>query len=136
VLALGQTVPETPDPSSVDAISIKTHLMFSDQKPEADSWTRPHKLEQRVSSELTTALAEAYRGGETIDELAASFQLARSSVRKLLRSAGVEPRRQPLTPSEVQTATRLYEEGWTLAQLEDEFHRSREAIRRALIRAA
>jgi hypothetical protein len=63
----------------------------------------------------------------------ADYGLSKASVIQVLEESGVTPRRQPLSPEQVDLAIRLYEEGRSLATVATIIDSSRESIRRALI---
>jgi hypothetical protein len=54
----------------------------------------PYKLSQRLSEETVTAILAAYQAGATIRAVGERFDLAHSSINKLLRRYGVEVRRR------------------------------------------
>lgn len=61
-----------------------------DQRPETKSaTTAPWSLRERLSEDMVQAMACAYRAGATARELAAAHDLSPSSVKRLLRIAGV-----------------------------------------------
>jgi hypothetical protein len=62
-------------------------------------------------------VAAAYRNGETIKELAGRYGIHRVTAASMLRRLGVERRRAGLSDEQVDEASRLYPEGWSLARL-------------------
>jgi len=65
-----------------------------DQRPETEpATTAPWSLRERLSDDVVRAMACAYRTGTTARELAVAHDLSLSSVKRLLRIAGV--RRTP-----------------------------------------
>jgi hypothetical protein len=67
-----------------------------DQRPATESAAvTPWSLRERISDDVIRALACAYRAGATTRDLAVAHDLSLSSVKRLLRTAGV--RRTPPT---------------------------------------
>lgn len=62
-------------------------------------------------------MAESYRAGATVHELAGRFGPAHRTVSRMLRGQGVALRRQGLSPEQVDEAVRLYRSGWSLARI-------------------
>jgi hypothetical protein len=61
-----------------------------DQRPEAESaTTAPWSLREWLSDDAIRAMACAYRAGATASELAVLHDVSLSSVKRLLRTAGV-----------------------------------------------
>ena len=66
------------------------------RRPETKSTTTtPWSLRERLSDDVIRAMAYAYRAGATARDLAVAHDLSLSSVKRLLRTAGV--RRTPPT---------------------------------------
>jgi hypothetical protein len=66
------------------------------RRPETESaTTTPWSLRERLSEDVIRAMACAYRAGATTRDLAVAHDLSLSSVKRLLRAAGV--RRMPPT---------------------------------------
>jgi hypothetical protein len=73
------------------------------RRPEIESaTTTPWSLRERLSDDVIRATAEAYRAGATARDLAAAHDLSLSSVKRLLRLAGV--RRTPPTRQATKSA--------------------------------
>jgi lambda repressor-like predicted transcriptional regulator len=87
----------------------------------------------RLDFHQATALAAAYRDGKKINELAQQYGVHRTTVSALLRRFDVELREQELAASEVTTAARLYELGWSLPRLGQRFRVDDMTVRRALL---
>ncbi|MBF6252769.1 helix-turn-helix transcriptional regulator [Nocardia farcinica] len=76
------------------------------------------KRMRRLSEEERTSLAEDYRSGMTVYELAAKFGIDRRTVSKHLKRMGVEMRRQGLSEEQIDEAVRLYvEQRWSLVRI-------------------
>jgi hypothetical protein len=58
-----------------------------------------------------------YQAGISANQLAVRYQLSRSSVRRLLREAGVPRRYQAMTDGEVDQAVALYQAGLTISEV-------------------
>ena len=70
-------------------------------RPAPRTMPHVHKLEQRMSAEVVTALVSDYKSGMTSTELRAKYELGKGSVQRLLREAKVRRRRHSLTNVEI-----------------------------------
>jgi len=66
-------------------------------------------------------LAEAYKTGATVYELADRFKIHRKTVGLRLQAMGIDTRPPALTPDQVQVAVDLYHNGWSLARIAAKF---------------
>lgn len=58
-----------------------------------------------------------HQTGETVKALSKEFGISESALRDLLVTAGVEFRKHPITPEDIDLAVRLYESGLTVKQI-------------------
>jgi uncharacterized protein (DUF433 family) len=79
-------------------------------------------------------LIAAYQAGTKINQLATDFGINRNTVSSILRSSGVEPRRQGLSADDIAEAASLYLAGWSLASIGNQFGCTAETVRQALHR--
>jgi transposase len=79
--------------------------------------TRSRQSQTRLSLVQIQALVDGYRTGALIKDLAKRFGVHRTTVTTVLARHGVALRPVSLSDRQVMTAGRLYECGWTLAQL-------------------
>ena len=92
-----------------------------------------HRI-RRLSSSETVQLADWYRAGSSVYELAAQFQVHRVTVSKCLREQGVRMRGQGLSLDQQEQATGLYASGLSLARIGDRFGVEAHTVRSALLR--
>lgn len=78
---------------------------------------RVHKLDARIDGELAAHLVAEYEAGTPSTHLTAMFGLAKGSVLKVLREAGVERRLPRMSQAEIHKARRLYESGLSLVEV-------------------
>jgi lambda repressor-like predicted transcriptional regulator len=83
--------------------------------------TALRQAQVRLDPDDADALAAAYRKGTTIKELA------------MLRRLGLERRRPGLSDEQVDEASRLYPEGWSLARLAERYGVDDMTVRRYLL---
>lgn len=86
-------------------------------EPARSPLPRVHALDRRLSSEAVQQLLGDYQAGISANQLAVRYQLSRSSVRRLLREAGVPRRYQAMTDGEVDQAVALYQAGLTISEV-------------------
>lgn len=96
---------------------------------------RTRNVRARLGRAQIERLVASYRAGIPTTQLMADFGLSKTAVLALLRSVGVELRRQALTPDQVEGARGLYESGAALAGIEHQLGLPRESVRLALIAA-
>lgn len=97
---------------------------------------RPERcVRARLGQERVEGLVGAYRAGVPTMQLMDEYGLSKTAVLALLHNAGVQLRRQPLTPAQVEAAKRLYERGHSLAGIERPLGLPSESVRRALMEA-
>jgi len=82
---------------------------------------RRYQMNRRLNSADVTQLAELYRGGKSMRELANKFGIHRVTVSRLLKQAGVELRNRGLAASEIDRAVELYAQGKCLTQIGEHF---------------
>jgi lambda repressor-like predicted transcriptional regulator len=73
----------------------------------------------RLSRSQVAALVDGYRAGQTVYELAAGFNIHRTTVSAHLHRQGITMRRQGLNDESVAHAVRRYEDGWSVARIGD-----------------
>jgi lambda repressor-like predicted transcriptional regulator len=87
-----------------------------------------------LSPATATALADAYRAGATINQLAARSGVHRTTVAAHLDRHTVPRRRRGLTDEQIRDAIHLYCSGQSLARIADRHHVDPHTIRAALLR--
>lgn len=76
---------------------------------------------RRLTDEQVAELAARYESGETRVALAERFGVDKSTVSKLLKSAGVKMRYRAIDPDDHAEVIRLYESGMTQAEVGEVF---------------
>jgi len=80
-------------------------------------------------------IREGYAAGATTADLGRQFGVDRQTIQRKLRAMGVRMYGSPLTPDEVEEASRLYEAGNPVATVAAVLGRGESGVRNALIRA-
>jgi uncharacterized protein (DUF433 family) len=94
--------------------------------------SRPSRQIQRhLDPNEVRSLLGAYTEGGTIDDLATAFGIHRTTVLAHLHRQGA-PRRSGTVKKSINEATRLYDQGWSLARIGEHFGVDGETVRRAL----
>jgi hypothetical protein len=78
---------------------------------------RIHAAKRRLGSAQVAQLVADYQAGQTTTQLMASYGIGKGTVLRLLETAGIPRRNQPLTPEQCAEAIRLYQQGWSLARV-------------------
>ncbi len=73
-----------------------------------------------------------FHGGTSVAGLARQFGIHRGTVSKHLRARGIDPSPKGLSLDDVPAALRLYREGWTYAQIGEEFGAGETTVRERL----
>jgi hypothetical protein len=77
------------------------------QQGEPPVSVKPHRLNRRLSAEMTAELVDAYKSGIGTPELCKSYELSKGGLLKILREHGVQMRCQPMSEDEINRAVRL-----------------------------
>jgi lambda repressor-like predicted transcriptional regulator len=89
--------------------------------------------QRRLTASEKVAVAQQYRAGAEMRELAVTFKVHRASISRCLRELGIPLRRQGLRAEDVPEAAKLYEAGWSLAQLGEKYGCAHTTIRLRLM---
>ena len=92
------------------AINAYRHLELSRTSCKRVGRVHPRRA-KRLSDTQLARLAERYKSGATVYELASEFAIDRRTVSNHLKQQGVVMRLQPLTEETVNEIVRLYESG-------------------------
>lgn len=87
---------------------------------------------RQLAAEQIVELVRQYLAGSDMHELAAQWDLHRTTVAAHLRRAGVELRRQGLSDGQLVEGGQLYSQGWSLQRLADRYSCDAETIRQQL----
>lgn len=107
------------------------------RRPRPERTPVPYSQKQtRLTPAQRIALTAAYVEGAAVDDLSARFAVHRSTVREILREAGVlrSPCLRQLTDNDVQAAAELYRQGNSLRTLAAQFGVDSTTVRRELLR--
>jgi Homeodomain-like domain len=75
----------------------------------------------RLDKAQRQQVADQYRAGIAVKDIAAAFGVHRKTVREIAIEDGLDPHPRGLHPEDVGRATRLYRSGWSLARVGEEF---------------
>jgi DNA invertase Pin-like site-specific DNA recombinase len=78
---------------------------------------RPPGTARQLDTEQTQELIAAYRAGNTVYQLGDQFGIDRRTVGKILTRNGVQTKHPGLSATDIDQATQLYEDGWSLARI-------------------
>lgn len=87
----------------------------------------------RLTDRQVARMAQRYRDGATLRQLADQFDTSRAAISHRLKDAGVPIRHQGLTEGQVHEATRLYEQGDSLVSVGTKIDACPDTVRRTLI---
>ncbi len=96
------------------------------------SVTMHYRTARQLRSSEIDELVASYQAGATVFELAARFNIHRSTVGRHLKERGIDTRGPILGSNEVQEAVDLYQAGWTLDKIAKRHGVGYETIRRPL----
>jgi DNA-directed RNA polymerase specialized sigma24 family protein len=96
---------------------------------------RQRQTQRRLNDEQTQQLVAEYEAGASMKELAARWDMHRTTVGSHLRQAGVQLRRQGVPDPLLDEAIRLYNDGWSCQRLVERYTCDAESVRQALKRA-
>jgi DNA-directed RNA polymerase specialized sigma24 family protein len=110
-------------------------LLASSTGSEQRLRARQRQRQRRLTVEQTQQLIAEYEAGAGIKELAARWDLHRTTVAARLRRAGVQLRRQGVPDTLLNEAIQLYGEGWSCQRLAGRYGCDAETARQTLRRA-
>lgn len=90
------------------------------------------QVQRRLTAAEVAGLAEQYRAGQTMNELARAHGVHRRTVAHCLRKQGVSLRQLGLPSDYLDQAAALYGAGWSLARIGDKYGTTDMTVRRAL----
>lgn len=92
-----------------------------------------HKIAQRLDPETIAQILAKYQSGISTPVLAKQYDISTTAVKRLLHINGVLVRRyHRLSEDEVLAAVRLYEAGWSLAEIGRKLNADDETVRQRL----
>jgi len=97
--------------------------------------TRQRRAQQRLTEDRARQLIAEYLAGANMRQVAERWGVHRTTVATQLRRAGVNPRPSGLGNQDVDEATQLYADGWSLARLGKRYECSADTVRSALLKA-
>jgi DNA invertase Pin-like site-specific DNA recombinase len=94
-----------------------------------------HQVQKWLTPEQIVGLVEAYRSGSTVKNLAASYEIHRTTVLEHLKRQGVPRRPSKLNQVDIDKAVRLYELGYSGEAVALELRVGASTIRREIKKA-
>ena len=110
---------------------IQTILAGQNGDRPSDRSRPSRQIQRHLGADEVLSLVDTYAQGDTIDELASKFGIHRTTVMAHLERQRA-PRRSGIVTRNIDEATRLYEEGWSLARVGEHFGVDGETVRRTL----
>jgi predicted HTH domain antitoxin len=101
-------------------------------EPMSTKRDRPRRARQLGTDQIQKLIA-GYRSGATVYELAEMLGIERRTVSAILRRNGVPMRRCGLSDDQVEDATRLYDQGWSLARIGNRMDVTADTVRKRLL---
>ena len=89
--------------------------------PPARTTRSPRQKQRRLTSEEIERVVERYQAGESANLLAAELGVHRTTIVGHLKRRGVSTRYKIIAEADLAEAVRLYEEGWSLARVGEQF---------------
>lgn len=91
------------------------------------------KVQTSLTPVQVEALVASYRAGASTTELSRTYGIHRRTVVVHLHRQGVPLRRNGLAAKHVKTVARLYDEGWSLAQIATRYGTTANTVRSVLL---
>jgi DNA-binding CsgD family transcriptional regulator len=96
--------------------------------------TLKRQVQRRLTPEQVEQLVIEYQSGKSMQELARSWHLHRTTVVEHLRRAGVSIRQRGIPPESLDESIGLYMAGWPCRRLAERYHCDDETVRQTLKR--
>jgi lambda repressor-like predicted transcriptional regulator len=93
---------------------------------------RPRQTQRRFTAAEADEIAEQYRAGQTMNQLARTYSVHRRTIAHCLLKQEVPLRQVGLSPEHIAPAATLYRSGWSLARIGDKYGTTDMTVRRAL----
>ena len=93
---------------------------------------RVRQPQMRLDKVKREEVANLYRRGVAVRVIAEQFGVHRKTVREIAKAAGLAPKPRGLLPRQVARAAALYESGWSLARVGEEFDVDAWCVRKAI----
>lgn len=119
-------------PEELAKLSEQSRKVRLDHPSIVEQHTLPRSIKRRLTSEAREAIVMRRSAGESIKALSKEFGVSESAPRDLLVTAGVQFRKQPITPADIDLAGQLYESGLTVKQIVKRLRYPIGTIRRVL----
>jgi hypothetical protein len=127
--------PRYPERTLAELENLVTLVNSAEDAPALRRSTSIRDVARRLGQEQVGQLIHDYESGAESTELMTKYGLSKASVLKLLKTNGVEMRRQAMTPGQLESAISLYENGMALVTISKQVRAPRETVRRALVDA-
>lgn len=92
----------------------------------------PRQVQRRFTTVEAGEIAERYQAGQTMNQLARTYHVHRRTIAHCLQKQQVALRQPGLSPDHLERAAMLYQAGWSLARIGDEFGTTDMSVRRTL----
>lgn len=107
----------SPSPEEIAKLAEQSRKVLPDLPSIVEQPTLPRSIKRRLTPMAREAIALRHKAGEAIKALSKDFGVSESALRDLLLTAGVEFRKHPITPEDIDLAVELYESGLTVTQI-------------------
>lgn len=94
----------------------------------------PRSLKRRIDPDTWEQIVAKYKAGATTPQLCLEYGLSKTGLLNHLHERGVQLRRQPLAPEQVEEASRLYGYGFSIAAIANYLDTSYNNVRQNLER--
>ena len=88
----------------------------------------------RLDKAQRKQVADQYRAGIAVKDIATTFGIHRKTVREIAVEAGLDPHPRGLHPEDLRRAATLYRSGWSLARVGEDFGVNASTVMNALKR--
>jgi lambda repressor-like predicted transcriptional regulator len=99
----------------------------------SDAVPRPRQQQRRLTASEAVAVAQEYRAGADMRELAKKFGVHRTTISGSLTKLAIPRREVGLSPDDVPEAATLYRTGWSLAKLSAKYGCTDNTVRARLL---
>jgi lambda repressor-like predicted transcriptional regulator len=117
------------------ALHDKTKIILQEPEPDDQPDVTPtlRQAQRRLTSAEQVQVAQHYRDGTQMRELAVQYGVHRTTISNCLKRLAIPLRNLGLQPGDIEEAARLYEQGWSLARLGEKFGCDHTDVHRKLI---
>ena len=116
----------------LESLARQVRQLQPEAAPAGDRGGATRALRRRLDPQTINELVARYTAGEGSGDLSTEIGISKSGLLRLLRTEGVNLRKQPMTPRNANRAAWLYESGLTITEVVEQIGYFYSTVRKSL----